>query len=130
MAAADTPSSQQVTQVLVEWGNGNQAAFEKLMPLVYAELHRMAKRHMVRQNPDHTLQATALIHEAYLRLADDPGKKNWENRGHFFAVAAPAMRHVLVDYARAGKSAKRGGERRAVSLDEAVVVLGERLAEV
>jgi RNA polymerase sigma factor (TIGR02999 family) len=130
MAADDTRSTQQVTRLLVEWGNGNHAALEKLMPLVYAELHRMAKRNMGRQSPDHTLQATALIHEAWLRLADDPGRRNWGNRGHFFAVAATAMRHVLVDYARAGKSAKRGGERRAVPLDEAVIVSGERLAEV
>src|ERR1051326_6823929 len=129
MAATD-PAPNQVTQLLAEWGAGDQAAIEKLMPLVYTELHRMAKRYMGQQSPDHTLQATALIHEAYVRLADDPGRKNWQNRGHFFGVAATAMRRVLVDYARAGKSAKRGGEQRSVPLDEAVVVSGDRVAEV
>ena len=130
MAADGTPSPQHVTQLLVEWGNGNKDALEQLMPLVYAELHRMAKRYMGQQSPDHTLQATALIHEAYVRLANDPGPKSWENRGHFFSVAATVMRHVLVDYARAGTTAKRGGAQRPVPLDEAVVVSSERFAEV
>jgi RNA polymerase sigma factor (TIGR02999 family) len=86
----------QVTKLLNEWRNGNPAALEQLMPLVYAELHKLARRHMQRQNPSHTLQTTALIHEAYLRLAGD-SPKQWENRAQFYGVAAKAMRHVLVD---------------------------------
>jgi len=99
------------------------------MPLVYAELRRMAQRYMSRQNPGHTLQTTALIHEAYLRMAGDSAKQ-WENRSHFFGVAATAMRHVLVDYARASQSAKRGGAFRAVTLDEGLIVSDERMAQV
>lgn len=127
MSAAGTPSPQLVTQLLIEWGNGNQAALEQLMPLVYGELHRMAKRHMGQQKPNHTLQTTALIHEAYMKLAGDAGRKNWESRGHFFGVAATVMRHILVDYARAAGSAKRGGAR-PLPLDEAAVVSSQRLA--
>ena len=128
MAAAER-LPQQVTQLLVEWSAGNEAALEQLMPLVYAELHRMARRYMGGQGKEHTLQATALIHEAYLRLAGTPGR-NWENRGHFFGVAASAMRHVLVDYARARNSAKRGGVQKPLTLDDGVVVSGGRLAGV
>ena len=122
-----TPSSHQVTQLLKEWGDGNQAALHRLMPLVYAELHKMARRYMIQQNPGHTLQTTALIHEAYVRLAGEPGKR-WDNRAHFFGVAAKAMRHVLVDHARGTNSAKRGGAARAVRLDEGVVATRERMA--
>jgi RNA polymerase sigma-70 factor (ECF subfamily) len=120
-----TPAPPQITQLLIEWRNGKQGAFDQLMPVVYAELHRMAKRYMRRQHPGHTLQTTALIHEAYTRLVGDSGK-DWQSRDHFFAVAATAMRHVLVDYARASQSAKRGGASPTVSLDEALVVSGER----
>src|SRR3954469_4074355 len=120
---------QEVTQLLIEWGNGNQGALDQLMPLVYAELHRMASRYMARQAPLHTLQATALIHEAYVRLAADSGRQ-WENRAHFFRIAAKAMRHILVDHARAQAAAKRGGEKRAVALDEAIVISGERMASI
>ena len=122
-----TGSPQQVTQLLKEWGAGNQAALHQLMPLVYAELHKMAKRYMNQQNPGHTLQTTALIHEAYVRLAGKPDKR-WDNRAHFFGVAAKAMRHVLVDHARATNSAKRGGAAQAVRLDEGVVASSERMA--
>src|SRR3569623_1367565 len=93
-------SPSEVTQLLVEYSRGNQAAFDRLLPLVYAELHRMARRYMCRENPAHTLQPTALIHEAFFRLSGlSPNK--WENSAHFFAVAAQSMRHVLVDHARA-----------------------------
>ncbi|MFL6448698.1 MAG: sigma-70 family RNA polymerase sigma factor [Bryobacteraceae bacterium] len=122
-------SPSEVTQLLLEYGRGNQAALDQLMPLVYAELHRMASRYMSRQNPAHTLQATALIHEAYVRLAAN-STKDWENRAHFFGIAAKSMRHVLVDHARAHHRAKRGGEKHTVPLDEGVVVSGERLAEI
>jgi RNA polymerase sigma factor (TIGR02999 family) len=99
------------------------------MPLVYEELRRIARRQMDRQNPGHTLQTTALIHEAYLRLVDQQNAQ-WQNRAHFFAVAATAMRQILVDYARARHAAKRGGAALAVSLDEAAVASDERAAEL
>jgi RNA polymerase sigma-70 factor (ECF subfamily) len=122
-----TPAPQHITQLLNEWGNGDQAALDRLMPLVYAELRRMARRHMNQQRPGHTLQTTALIHEAYMRLAGDSGKQ-WENRAHFFGVAAKAMRCVLVDHARSRRSAKRGGAVRPVTLDEGIHTSGERIA--
>jgi RNA polymerase sigma-70 factor (ECF subfamily) len=122
-------SPAEVTQLLHEYGKGNQAALAQLFPLVYVELHRMAHRYMGQQNPAHTLQTTALIHEAYLRLAGD-SPREWENRAHFFRVAAKSMRHVLVDHARAHQTTKRGGEKRAMPLDEAAIVSGERLAEI
>lgn len=116
-------SPEVVTRLLIEWSEGNQAALEQLMPLVYAELRRIAARYMAAQRPTHTLQTTALIHEAYLRMATKSGGK-WTNRAHFFGVAAKAMRHVLVDHARAQHSARRGGcERQSGSLDEAALVL-------
>src|SRR5206468_10623692 len=117
----------QVTRLLNEWRNGNPAALEQLMPLVYAELHKLARRHMQRQNPSHTLQTTALIHEAYLRLAGDSGKE-WESRAQFYGVAAKAMRHVLVDHARTRQAAKRGGGWQAVPFDDGIAVSDERLA--
>jgi RNA polymerase sigma-70 factor, ECF subfamily len=120
-----TPAPHEVTQLLLAWSKGDQAARDQLMPLVYEELRRMAKRHMDRQKPDHTLQTTALIHEAYLRLVDQK-EARWQNRAHFFAVAAQAMRQILVDYARTRHAAKRGGEASAVSLDEAAVVSRQR----
>jgi RNA polymerase sigma factor (TIGR02999 family) len=99
------------------------------MPLVYDELRRMAKRYLGRHQPGATLQTTALIHEAYVRLAGQQAKR-WHNRSHFFAVGAQAMRHILVDYARSRRSAKRGGGERALSLDEAFLVTDERAAEL
>jgi RNA polymerase sigma factor (TIGR02999 family) len=124
-----TTPTHEVTQLLLAWGQGDQAALDKLLPLVYDELHRMAERYMRRQNPDHTLQTTALINEAYLKLVGQP-EQRWQNRAHFFGVAAQAMRHILVDYARARRSAKREGERQAVSFDEAAVASLERAAEI
>src|SRR5215472_1164393 len=123
------PSVGEVTRLLKEWSNGDPAALDKLMPLVYDELHRMAKRYMGRQHPDRTVQTTALIHEAYLRLVGQPDKR-WQNRAHFFAVGAQAMRHVLIDYARSRHYAKRGGGVPVVSLDEAAFVSDERAAEL
>jgi RNA polymerase sigma factor (TIGR02999 family) len=123
-----TPPTE-VTKLLTEWGNGNQAALDRLMPLVYGELHRMASRYMAAQGSAHTLQTTALIHEAYLRLAGDTGRE-WENRDHFFRIAATVMRHVLVDHARRETASKRGGEKRDLTLDEALIVSDERLASI
>ena len=127
MGSGMQPSPHQVTELLNDWGKGNRAALEQLMPLVYAELRKLARRHMQRQNPNHTLQTTALIHEAYLRLAG-ASRKHWENRAQFYGVAAKAMRHVLVDHARARQAAKRGGGWQAVPLDEGIAVSDERLA--
>jgi RNA polymerase sigma-70 factor (ECF subfamily) len=124
-----TPSPQEITRWLVAWNHGDQAALEKLMPLVYSELHRIAKRYMEREKPGHTLQTTAVIHEAYLRLADQP-QANWQNRAHFFGVAARVMRHILVDYARARNRMKQGGDVHHVSLEEAAVISLEPAAEL
>jgi RNA polymerase sigma factor (TIGR02999 family) len=123
------PSPHEVTQLLADWSSGNQAALDKLMPLVEAELHRLAHHYMSRERVGHTLQTTALVDEAYLRLV---GQKNidWHNRAHFFGIAAKLMRQILVDYARKRHFAKRGGNARHVSLDEAAVIAGERAAEM
>jgi RNA polymerase sigma factor (TIGR02999 family) len=120
---------EEVTRLLANWRNGDQAAFDQLMPLVYDELHRMARRYMARENPGHSLQPTALINEAYLRLIGQQDKQ-WQNRAHFLAVAAQAMRHILVDRARSHQADKRGGEARFVSLNEAVGVSEDRVAEL
>jgi RNA polymerase sigma-70 factor (ECF subfamily) len=121
--------SHEVTQLLVDWGNGDPAALDRLMPLVYGELRQMARRYMSRQNPGHTLQTTALINEAFVKLVGQPDK-HFQNRAHFFGVAAQAMRSILVDYARSKQYAKRGGDAPRVSLDEALTVSEERAAEV
>ena len=118
-----------VTQLLEQWNHGDREALDKLMPLIYEELRKMAKRYMSQQNPGHTLQTTALIHEAYLRMVKQK-EKHFENRAHFFGVAAQAMRHILVDYARTRHTAKRGGGVRPVSLEEAALVTPERAAEL
>ena len=118
-----------VTQLLEQWNHGDREALDKLLPLIYEELRKMAKFYMSQQNPNHTLQTTALIHEAYLRLVKQK-EKHFENRAHFFGVAAQAMRHILVDYARARNTAKRGGRARSVSLEEAALVSQERAAEL
>lgn len=123
-------SRQEVTGLLIEWSNGNKSALDQLMPLVYAELRRMARHYMSAQGPTLTLQTTALIHEAYVRLVGDAGRR-WENRAHFFGVAAKAMRHVLVDYARARHAVRRGGDaKRVITFDEAVIVSDDRVAGV
>ncbi len=123
------PPDNEVTRLLKSWSSGRPEALDELMPLVYQELRRMARRYMNSQPSGHTLQTTALIHEAYLKLADNPDK-NWENRAHFFAVAAQAMRHILVDHARSRQTEKRGGETQFVSLEEVAVISNERAAEV
>lgn len=119
----------EVTQLLVAWGNGNQAARDQLMPLVYEELHRLAHRYMGRERVGHTLQTSALVNEAYLRLIDQ-NQVHWQNRDHFFGIAAQMMRRILVDYARSRGLAKRGGDARQVSLDEAAIVSEERATNV
>src|SRR5438105_2046115 len=108
---------QEVTQLLANWSEGDRAAFEKLIPLVYEELRHLAHRYMEGQRPNHTLQTTALVNEAYLRLADQ-SKPSFTNRSHFFAVAAKAMRQILVDYAKAQQREKRGAGASKVELDE------------
>jgi RNA polymerase sigma factor (TIGR02999 family) len=112
------PSTQEITGLLVAWSDGEASALEKLTPLIYDDLHRQAKRYMARENPGNLLQTTALINEAYLRLIDYKSVQ-WQNRAHFFGVAAQIMRRILVDLARAENSAKRGGEALRVSLIEA-----------
>src|SRR5262245_16789849 len=113
-------SSENVTELLAAWRNGDQGALARLMPLVYDDLRRLANYYMRRERTDHTLQATALIHEAYLRLADKK-HPHWQDRIHFYAVAAQLMRHILVDYARSHRAAKHGGNRPNLSIDEAAV---------
>jgi len=111
----------EVTQLLLAWNEGDECALEKLVPLVYQELRRLAKRQMRRERPDHTVQTTALINEAYLQLVDIRNV-HWQNRAHFFALCARLMRRILVDYARTRHYAKRGGGARPVSLDQSPAV--------
>ena len=115
------PSPQEVTQLLLAWNEGEQTALDKLIPLVYAELRRVAHRYMGRERLGHSLQTTALVNEAYLRLIDARNVR-WQNRAHFFAVAARAMRQIVVDYARSQQSQKRGGGLLRIELDEAAIV--------
>ena len=115
----------EVTQLLVDWSHGDHAALEKLTPLVYDELRRLAHRYMERQPPDHTLQTTALVNEAYLRLADQK-RPSFANRSHFLAVAAKAMRQILVNHAKASQRQKRGAGASKVELDEAALVSPEQ----
>src|SRR5205085_9245641 len=116
-----TPSPQEVTQLLLAWSQGDQDALDQLIPLVHAELHRLAHRCMDRERAGHTLQTTALVNEAYLRLIDS-SQVRWQNRAHFFAVAAQLMRRILVDFARSRHNLKRGGAAQRVSLDEALLL--------
>jgi RNA polymerase sigma factor (TIGR02999 family) len=124
-----TPSPGEVTQLLVDWGNGNKAALDRLTPLVHEELHRLAHRHMRRERPNHTLQTSALVNEAYVRLVDQRNL-HWKNRAHFFSIASRLMRRILVDLARAHYRGKRSGTALQVSLDEAAIVSRERAAEL
>ena len=124
----DVPAPQ-ITGLLVEWSNGNQAALDEMLPLIEGELRRLAHHYMRRERPGHTLQTTALVNEAYLRLINQNGTK-WQDRAHFFAIAARTMRHILVDYARAKRYAKRGGGAVQVSLDHAKLVSNEPALEV
>jgi len=124
-----SPPLQEITQLLVDWSNGNQAALDQLMPLVYTELRQLAHRYMRRERLGHTMQTTALIHEAYLRLVDQT-KVRWENQAHFFGIAARLMRQVLIEHARSHARAKRGGGAVTLSLDEAALVSQARAAEL
>jgi RNA polymerase sigma factor (TIGR02999 family) len=119
----------EVTQLLLAWNEGDERALEKLLPLVYNELRRLAKRRMRLERPDHTLQTTALINEAYLRLVD-VHNVHWQNRTHFFALCARLMRRILVDYARTRHYAKRGGGARPISLDQPLPVAPQRLPDL
>jgi RNA polymerase sigma factor (TIGR02999 family) len=124
-----TPSPHEVTELLLDWSNGNQAALEKLIALVDRELHRLAHHYMRRENPGHTLQTTALVNEAYLRLVDQR-HMHWKNRAHFFALAGQLMRRILVDHARGRQYAKRAGGAQRISFDEAMVISKERGADL
>jgi len=123
------PSTHEVTALLLAWNEGDPTALEKLTPLVYQELHRLARGYMGREHAGHTLQATALVHEAYLRLIDS-SRVRWQNRAHFFAVSAQLMRRILVDFARSRHYLKRGGDAPRVSLSEAFEVAGEQDADL
>jgi RNA polymerase sigma factor (TIGR02999 family) len=120
---------ERVSQLLVDWGNGDKAALDKLMPLVYDELRRLARYYMRRERAGQTLQTTALVNEAYLRLVDQRNVR-WQNRAHFFAIAAQLMRRILVDGARKRYNSKRGGDLHKVSLDGVALVSGERDADL
>ena len=119
------PSLHEVTQLLQSWSEGNQEALDKLVPLVHAELHRLARHYMSNERPGHTLQTTELVNEAYVRLIDWKNVR-WQNRAHFFGVAAQIMRRILVDFARSRASAKKGGGTQYVSLSEAMTISPER----
>jgi RNA polymerase sigma factor (TIGR02999 family) len=127
----DTPSvsQQRVTDLLTRWSEGDDAVLAELTPLVYEELRRLAHRQMGAERPDHTLQTTALVSEAYLRLADQTNPR-WQNRAHFFAVAARAMRQILVSYARSQRAEKRGGGALKIELDEAALVSPEESKQI
>jgi RNA polymerase sigma-70 factor, ECF subfamily len=122
------PSPKEVTRLLVDWGDGDKAALDELIPLVYDELRRLAARYMRRESQGHTLQTSALVNEAYLRLIDQKSVQ-WQNRAHFFGVAAQLMRRILVDHARSRLRAKRGGGAQMVSLAEQAV-MSKEVAEV
>ncbi len=125
----DTPSTQEITQLLVAWNNGDAAALEQLAPLVQAELHRLAKRYMAGERQGHILQTTALVNEAFMRLIDWRNVK-WQNRAHFFGLAAQIMRRILVEFARARNREKRGGDALQVSFSEAANVASEQSADL
>jgi RNA polymerase sigma factor (TIGR02999 family) len=124
-----TESNTQVTQLLIAWGNGDQSALDQLMPLVYNELHRLARRYMRRERAGNTLQTSALVNEAYVRLVDQKNV-HWQNRAHFFAIAAQLMRRILVDHARQRQYQKRGGNAQRVTLDDTLIISDERAADV
>jgi RNA polymerase sigma-70 factor (ECF subfamily) len=124
-----TSSSHEVSQLLADWSGGDQTALDKLIPHVHDELRRLAHHYMARENPDHTLQTTALVNDAYLRLVDQT-RTNWQNRSQFFGIAAQLMRRILVDHARTHAYAKRGGGTIQVPLDEAAVLSPQRAADV
>ena len=122
-------STAAVTELLIGWSNGDEAAGDQLMSIVDAELHRIAHYHMKRENPGHTLQTSALVNEAYLKLINQKGVK-WQNRAHFFAIAATLMRRILLDHAKTQQRAKRGGTAQHVSLSEAIVSAREQSTDL
>ena len=124
-----TPSQQEVTALLVAWSNGERSALDRLTPLVYQELRRLARRALRHERAGHTLQTSDLVHEAYLKLINER-EMSWRNRAHFFAVATQMMRMILVDYARKRNYAKRGGGRLRVSFDEGLAVSDERAEDL
>src|SRR4051812_37215342 len=126
--AHDTPDTHDITQLLLKWNGGDDGSADELLSAVYAELHRQAARAMRREGADHTLQATALVHEAYLRLVDQR-RVEWRNRAHFFGIAAQMMRRILVDHARGRDAAKRGGGAVSVTLTDAHAAAGEASAD-
>jgi RNA polymerase sigma-70 factor (ECF subfamily) len=127
--ATNPTSSRNITQLLRAWGDGDQSALEHLTPLVYKELHGLARRHMSRENQGHTLQATALIHEVYLRLVEFQSVR-WQDRAHFYAVCSRLMRRILVDFARSRGSLKRGGNEHKLTLEEGLIVSADVPAQL
>jgi RNA polymerase sigma factor (TIGR02999 family) len=126
---ASTRSSPPVTDLLLEWGRGDESALQRLIPLVHVELHRLARRYMRREGARHTLQTTVLVNEAYIRLVD-LNRVRWQDRAHFFAMSARLMRRILVDHARSRQFVKRGGGARIVPFDEAIVAGAEPSVDV
>ncbi len=124
-----TRATEQITRLLAGWGRGEAAALDELAPLIYDELHRIAHRYMRRERPGQTLQTSALINEAYIRLLDQR-EAHWQNRAHFFAIASKLMRRILVDQARKRKYAKRGGNAQQVSLNEEMAAPGGRETDI
>jgi RNA polymerase sigma-70 factor (ECF subfamily) len=118
----------EITELLLKWSKGDSAALDQLIPMIYPELRRMARRFMGRENSHHTLQTSALINEAYLRLIDQQAVE-WQDRAHFFAVAAQVMRHILIDHARRYRYAKRGAGVKHMALDDTTIAIQERAAE-
>jgi len=125
----EPPSPSEVTQLLKDWSSGDHEALDRLIPIVYAELRAIAARYLRRERRDHTLQPTALVNEAYLRLIDQK-QVQWQNRAHFIGVAAQMMRRILVDHAKSHNRAKRGGGAQRVSLDEVMAVSDERATDL
>ena len=126
---SEAGQSHEVTRLLLAWSDGDQQALDKLTPLVYRELHRLARHYMTSERQDHSLQTTALVNEAYLRLVDWKPMR-WQNRAHFFAVSAQVMRRILVDMARSHQRNKRGGGKHPISLEEVAVLLPEKGADL
>jgi RNA polymerase sigma factor (TIGR02999 family) len=125
----DSSPTSEITGLLIDWSNGDKSALEKLLPLVERELRRLAHSYMRREKPDHTLQTTALVNEAYLRLIDQ-SKTRWQNRAHFFGISAQIMRRILLNYARDQHREKRGGNAVQVSLSQAAIVSAEKSSEL
>lgn len=119
----------EITELLIAWSNGDKAAVDQLMPLVYQELRRLAANYLRRERSDHTLQATELVHEAYVRLIDQQNM-TWKNRAQFFGFAAQIMRHILVDHARQHLAEKRGGDRQKLAIDEVLNVVQEKAVDL